>query len=545
MSWTNKKESVRSIVYAVSILAIAITMMWGGAQLNTITTVEASGGGDAPSATFPGIGTGAIPDNTPAGLNVTFNVTGITGTPTDIWVSMDLTHSFMGDVDVKLTAPNGTSHVIFASTGATTAAGFGDSSDLLGVYRFIDSATGPNWWAAAAAAGVNEPIPPGDYRTTQPGPQATVNTSPVTSINAAFAGVTTVNGTWTLNVSDNANLDTGSINAATLNITAGTTPPAAPAKYLDFFGNNLTDFAIFTLPTGGQITYRVTKNENPTTATSPILDQPWGQSTTELVPNQGNYIGDARTDFNVYRNNNGSPANYYLIAQNDDVPSKTTAFINWGNGATDIIGAEGDYNGDGLLDPTVVRPSGNSLIWYILNSGSNTVTSFQYGLSADIPLPGANYTGSAAADPTVARTDSNGQITWIVGNTSGGVVSLTPWGNFSTDFIIPGGDYDGDGFADLMVWRGFGAGTNGVWYMKGSAGSSFSVPFGIPGDGSTRDIALRGGDYDGDNKADIAVWRSSSNTFYVLRSTNGGSIIQNISGVSGNANIPIAAYGTY
>jgi hypothetical protein len=111
--------------------------------------------------------------------------------------------------------------VIFASTGATTSAGVGDSSNLGGLYSFKDSAAGVNWWQAAATAGPDALVPAGDYRTTAAGPQGTVNNSPETNMTAAFAGVANPNGTWTLTVSDNAGLDTGAVSAATLRLTTG------------------------------------------------------------------------------------------------------------------------------------------------------------------------------------------------------------------------------------------------------------------------------------------------------------------------------------
>lgn len=553
MSWTRRVESIRASLYTVAVLALAITVIWSGTQFDT-TTVKASGGNDAPAnhMMFPGTGTGAIPDNVPAGINVTFNVTGVTGTVSDIWISMDLTHTWVGDIDAKLTAPNGTtSHVIFASTGATTPTGSGDNANLGGVYRFIDNATGTNWWAQAAALPNNgDVMPAGDYRTTQAGPQPAANTSPPTVITAAFASIPAVNGTWTLNISDNAGLDTGSINAATLAIDAGTTPPTGSAQFLDFFGNNLTDFAVFTFPTaGGQVDWFVAKNDNPTTATSNVIRQPWGASATDIIPNFGNWAGDTKTDFNIYRNNSGTPANTYLVLSNPHPAAGTVTYQAWGTSQTDSFGKEGDYNGDGIMDFTAVRTAdpvnGGLLTWYILNSGTNTFTTFNFGTDVtDIALPGANYDGVGGDDPAVIRIGAGGLITWLVGTTSGTLISVTDWGDFDTDFTIPGGDYDGDGRADFMVWRGFGTGTNGAWYLRTATGATSSVVFGIAGAAATRDTALRGGDYDGDGKDDIAVYRPGSTQFIVRRSSDMGTIVQGW-GISGNTNIPMSSFGIF
>lgn len=556
MSWAKKLESARSLLFAVAILAVAVAAMWIGAQFNTAeASVSAAVSDDGAGTTFPGSGVGAIPDRgatgcgPPAGpnLDVTFNVSGLTGTVNDVNVSLTGTHSWVGDLGATLIAPNNTSHVLFSRTGATTATSCGDSSDLGGTYTFDDQASNTNWWQAAATAGSTSPVPVGAYRTTQAGPQATANNSPETSLNTAFNGVSP-NGTWTLRINDFGGGDTGSISAANLTITTAGGPGGAPDPFLNFAdgatGPKLTDFAVFTFPTtGGTVRWLIARNDNPTPTNGFVIDYGWGNSATDLVPNFGNYSGSALTDFNLYRNNSGSPANTYMISENPNIG--TQKFVQWGSSTSDTIGAEGDYSGDGLMDPTVVRTESGAFRWYVLNSGTNTLTTFIFGASAtDIALPGADYTGDGKDDPTVARVGASGLITWFVGTTGGTVLSATDWGTFNTDFIVPGGDFDGDNKADLAVWRGFGTGTNGVWYIRTAAGSTISVPWGTPGASGTRDIALRAGDYDGDGKDDISVYRPGTRQFIIRRSSDNGTIIQGW-GISGNTNIPLASFGTF
>ena len=69
--------------------------------------------------TFPGTGTGAIPDNSAtcatvegSPLNVTFTVTGIAGAPSNVSVSFTGTHTWVGDVNARLIAPNGTTFIL-------------------------------------------------------------------------------------------------------------------------------------------------------------------------------------------------------------------------------------------------------------------------------------------------------------------------------------------------------------------------------------------------------------------------------------------------
>jgi (2Fe-2S) ferredoxin len=71
-------------------------------------------------------------------------------------------------------------------------------------------------------------------------------------------------------------------------------------------------------------------------------------------------------------------------------------------------------------------------------------------------------------------------------------------------------DYDGDGKADIAVYR------DGMWYiLRSSDGGVTGVGWG----GMAQDIPVPR-DYDGDGKADIAVYRDGM--WYILRSSDGG-----------------------
>jgi subtilisin-like proprotein convertase family protein len=167
---------------------------------------------------------GAIPDDSSQHLDVPFPITGLAAAaPSAITLSMTFepNHTWVGDLDVSLIAPDGTEGALFTRTGGGA---FGDSSDLDGPYQFLDVVGAFNWWAKAAAAGDTTPVESGAYR-------ASDVSGADTSLVGLFSGVTNPNGTWILRFHDHSTNDTGGVSFATLDVRTGTdnTAPATPS----------------------------------------------------------------------------------------------------------------------------------------------------------------------------------------------------------------------------------------------------------------------------------------------------------------------------
>ena len=299
-------------------------------------------------------------------------------------------------------------------------------------------------------------------------------------------------------------------------------------------------------------------------------------TTSSISATQYDYDGDNIADVAVRRS-----SNFMWYVQNSDDQNFNSnnqdgiQRTQFGMSAEDIP-VPADYDGDGITDFAVRRTS--NYTWYVRNSsGDNTNSSREDGIqrvtfgrnSDDIPVP-ADYDGDGIADFAVRRPSN---FTWYIKNSSGsnfnsekedGIQRIS-FGRNSEDVPVPG-FFDEDEIADVAVWRA----SNSTWYIKNSSGSNYNstqedgiqrltlgedgdipVPADYDNDGIT-DIAVRRpsnftwyiryssdgevreftlgldeadipvpADYDGDGAADIAVRRSSNQYFYILNSSDG------------------------
>lgn len=189
-------------------LTLTLQLQDGATNLGTVNYTVGTGAVGSPvttSYTGPAV---AIPDGVVAGVNIPIVVSGITGNIGDINFRIDgsscnstvggatngIDHTWVGDVTIKLTSPGGTTVTLVDRIGVP-ASTFGNSGN-----NFCQALLDDQGGFPAIENFGGQPV--------------TGNFSPNNPL-SAFNGQNP-NGTWTLNVSDAATPDTGSVRAFSL-----------------------------------------------------------------------------------------------------------------------------------------------------------------------------------------------------------------------------------------------------------------------------------------------------------------------------------------
>ena len=237
------------------------------------------------------------------------------------------------------------------------------------------------------------------------------------------------------------------------------------------------------------------------------------------VPVVGDYDGDGLCDIALWRPTTGV---WSVLHSSDGYQFGSMLRVQWGRQSSGDVPVPGDYDGDGRTDIAVWRRSTG--VWYILTSESEYDTAspltlrWGTGPAKDVPVP-ADYDGDGTTDIAVWRATTG---TWYVLESTNdfdpGRHLKIQWGRGRQKDIPVPADYDGDGSSDIAVWR---PGT-GNWHIllsseNFSAGASRTIQWGR---GSHQDVPVPA-DFDGDGSADMAVWRPATGTWYVLKSSLG------------------------
>ncbi|MFE9690577.1 FG-GAP-like repeat-containing protein [Micromonospora sp. NPDC005806] len=249
----------------------------------------------------------------------------------------------------------------------------------------------------------------------------------------------------------------------------------------------------------------------------------WNAAINVLSP--GDFDGDGKADVLLRR---AADNDLYLLRGNG-----TGGFLN--NGAAtpvasisgaDLILSPGDFTGDGKAD-VLWRKTSDGTVYLLRGNGaggwltgsSELIGSFS---TANVIFGRGDFSGDGKID-ILWRRSSDGQLFMVRGNGTGGWItgSSESIGNGfnSQDLMFSTGDFTGDNKVDvitrdattknLMIYTGNGAGG----FITGIGTKIASGPNGA-------DIALSGGDFDGDGKPDV-LWREAASKDLYLLAGNG------------------------
>ena len=223
---------------------------------------------------------------------------------------------------------------------------------------------------------------------------------------------------------------------------------------------------------------------------------------------EDDFDGDLRTDLSVFRPSAGD----WYIQQT----TKGFAAQHWGAATDKPVAA--DYDGDGRTDLAVWRENGwgdpERSYFFIFQSSTGTFRPEQFGSTGDVPTVVGDWDGDGHADVAVYRggaTAGAQSYFFYRPSASPGVdFRALYWGTNGDQAVR--GDFDGDGRQDAAVFRP----SNALWYvMQSSNGQALYQSWGLATDKRVS------ADYDGDGRTDFAVFRPSDSFWYILNSATG------------------------
>ena len=263
----------------------------------------------------------------------------------------------------------------------------------------------------------------------------------------------------------------------------------------------------------------------------------WGGS--GLAPLYGDFDGDHKVDLAyIAPASGGQNAVYSILLSSTGQP----LFVSAGFPAPADVPVVGDFDGDGKADPSMWTAATG--VWTIPKSSANYASFIwaTWGVPGDIPIVPivCDLDGDGKADMGFYRSDGLWSFLKSSQNYDFHFAQSFSWGGVGLQPVV--GDFDGDGKADIGYIQPPAGGQSATYAILLStrgysfaAGQPLFVPAGFPSLGDTPVV----GDWDGDGKADPAIWRASEGVWIIpLSSSNYTSYLFAQWGQNGDIPIP-------
>lgn len=302
------------------------------------------------------------------------------------------------------------------------------------------------------------------------------------------------------------------LSSPTPNLT-GTNPTAVTTG--DFNGDGKTDLAIAN--GDGTVTILLGQGDG-TFLTQPPLNASTSASSLAV----GDFNHDGKLDLAVAAS--GTPGMVAIFLGNGDGTFEMPTFSPVGNAPTSVIA--GDFNRDGKLDLAVANSTDHT-VSILLGNGDGT---FQN----QVPYPAGITNVSAVA---LGDFNSDNKLDLSVTNPTDGTVSVL-LGNGDGTFLAPVtyqtgmavtdqpaavsvADLNGDGKLDLAVTN-LNAKTVGILLGKGDGTFNSTVVYPTTTGTLSGPGAVVAGDFNADNKVDLAITNEGNNTVSILLGNGDG-----------------------
>jgi hypothetical protein len=149
-----------------------------------------------------------------------------------------------------------------------------------------------------------------------------------------------------------------------------------------------------------------------------------------------------------------------------------------------------------------------------------SVLSWTVGRATNVTISGV---GTIAADSSTTDVNPMWRVVYTL-TSSPSVAMVTAEVTGPVSWGVPGdspvpGDYDGDGRTDLAIYRP----SSGIWFIiHSSNGAARATRWGLP---TLGDMPVQA-DFDGDRRTDIAVYRQVTGEWFIIRSSDGRAQVQ-------------------
>ena len=254
-----------------------------------------------------------------------------------------------------------------------------------------------------------------------------------------------------------------------------------------------------------------------------------GSTTDDSI---GSKINQSVGSFSTYEVRALSNGDYIVPSSSFDNGGIVDAgAITYGNGNGGTVGTINSSNS--FLGTTANAKVGDSYDYNVATGTfvigrpfENIVTIFNRNGTTAVGPTRFDFDGDGRADISVFRPDPNDDNNfWHVFRSSDNQTKNFEWGIAADADSLAPADFDGDGKTDYAIWRE----TEQNFYIYNSSDNSVRVEnFGLAGD------KLTVGDWDGDGKDDVSVYRDGAQSYFYYRASSNNP----------NSNITFLPWGT-